>query len=206
MSIIPINRHVAVASFVLPWVIRRRYGASLQKLEVVASFALSFLKIHLKKDPALRPTVQRIWQYPSFYYLLALLCLLYAVWFIFRYFKRLVDRGHGDETPLTGHPLKPLVFPCRTSHTRLFPKKHSFSYSYLFVGVPVDSEGSTNGIISADSKSSPLFDSKRERAWFSVESADYLNRGDSPSGLHGKLDDYLRSQVSPIRFAPYFRY
>ncbi|KAL8910450.1 MAG: hypothetical protein Q9171_004244 [Xanthocarpia ochracea] len=36
-----------------------------------------------------------------------------------------------------GYVMKPLLFPSKTSHTRLFPKKHSFTYSYLLVGIPV---------------------------------------------------------------------
>ena len=46
--------------------------------------------------------------------------------------------------------LKPLLFPSRTSHMRLFPKNHSFSYSYLLVGIPVGWRGSTGSLISAD--------------------------------------------------------
>ena len=96
--------------------------------------------------------------------------------------------------------LKPLLFPCRTSHTRFFPKKHAFSYSYLFVGIPVGWRGSIGSILSADLES--LEDKKQtdspsegRKAWFSVESTDYLARGFHSAGLQGKLQDYLRSQV-----------
>ncbi|KPM36445.1 hypothetical protein AK830_g10121 [Neonectria ditissima] len=91
----------------------------------------------------------------------------------------------------------PLLIPSRTSHTRFFPKKHSFAYSYLVVGVPVGFSGSTNGMISADLSDTPsswLSFITGRRAWFDVDPADYLQRGDADLGLRGKLDNYLRSQ------------
>ena len=94
------------------------------------------------------------------------------------------------------NPLRPLVFPCRTTHTRFFPKKHSFSYSYLFVGIPVGWRGSVGSFFSADIKSLSLKDPRQSHGWLSVESTDYLNRGDDGDGLQGKLDAYLLSQVS----------
>ena len=92
-------------------------------------------------------------------------------------------------------PLKPVIFPCRTSHTRLFPKKHSFSYSYLFVGIPVGWRGYVSKILSADLKGLPWGMDQPKKGWFDVDSADYLARGESMHGLRGKLDDYLESQV-----------
>ena len=97
--------------------------------------------------------------------------------------------------------LKPLLFPCRTSHTRFFPKKHSFSYSYLFVGIPVGWRGSVGSLLSADlelpledkAQVIPSFDGGK--GWFSVEATDHLERGFHPFGLQGKLHAYLRSQV-----------
>ena len=100
-----------------------------------------------------------------------------------------------DDQPQSPNPLKPLIFPCRTAHTRLFPKKHSFSYSYLFVGIPVGWRGSNGSFLSADRASLPSNDGRPWKGWLSVESADYLNRGDDACGLQGKLDSYLRSQV-----------
>lgn len=92
--------------------------------------------------------------------------------------------------------LKPLIFPCRTNHTRFFPKRHSFSYSYLFVGIPVDWCGSIGSLLSADVRATKDNVKVPKSAWFSVDSADYLARGESRSGLRGKLDTYLQSQVS----------
>ena len=101
-----------------------------------------------------------------------------------------------DYGPKDSNRLRPLVFPCRTTHTRFFPKKHSFSYSYLFVGIPVGWRGSVGSFFSADLKSLSWKDHRHKQGWLSVESTDYLNRGDNVHGLQGKLDSYLRSQVS----------
>ena len=99
-------------------------------------------------------------------------------------------------------PLKPILFPCRTSHTRIFPKKHSFSYSYLFVGIPVGWRGWISSILTADLNTLPWRDRKPKNGWFNVDSADYLARGDSVHGLRGKLDVYLESQVSASCMTP----
>ena len=95
--------------------------------------------------------------------------------------------------------LKPMLFPSRTTHTRLFPKVHSFSYSYLYAGIPIGWTGSAGTLLSAD----PMIGSKTvetrsvERTWFNVEGQDYLQRGHHPDGLAGKLKDYLRLQGVP---------
>lgn len=91
--------------------------------------------------------------------------------------------------------LKPLLISCRTSHTRLFPKKHSFSYSYLLVGVPIGWRGSVGNVLAADLNSLLRGQTRQAKAWFCISSSDYLGRGDSPDGLRGKLDRYLKSQV-----------
>ncbi|KAF7545704.1 hypothetical protein G7Z17_g8968 [Cylindrodendrum hubeiense] len=103
----------------------------------------------------------------------------------------------NGETTWDG-PGSPYLIPSRTSHTRFFPKKHSFSYSYLVVGVPVGFSGSANGIISANvsgKSSSWVSFLVGPRAWFDVDPVDYLQRGGADLGLRGKLDNYLRSQV-----------
>ena len=86
-------------------------------------------------------------------------------------------------------PLKPMLFPCRTTHTRLLPQVHSFSYSYLYAGVPIGWKGSAGSLLSADYPEG--------KTWFNVQSEDYLQRGVHPGGLAGKLKDYLRSQNVP---------
>lgn len=97
--------------------------------------------------------------------------------------------------------LKPLLFPCRTSHTRFFPKKHSFSYSYLFVGVPIGWKGYIGRFLSADleggsfSQGAVKPPERWPSTWFTIQAVDYLQRGGHALGLQGKLDEYLKSQV-----------
>ena len=111
-----------------------------------------------------------------------------------------LDNGrHTSEHDFS--PLKPILFPCRTSHTRLFPQKHSFSYSYLFVGIPVGWRGRISSLLTADLKTLPWRGRKPKTGWFNVDSADHLARGDSMHGLRGKLDTYLESQVSASRMS-----
>lgn len=94
--------------------------------------------------------------------------------------------------------LRPLVIPSRTSHTRLFPKKHSFSYSYLLVGIPIGWRGSLRSLLSADLDSIENDGLRPRKAWFSVEAADYLHRGYDVHGLSGKLRTYLKTQVPKV--------
>lgn len=111
-------------------------------------------------------------------------------------------KGKTRQDPISTLKLKPLIFPCRTSHTRMFPQKHSFSYSYLLVGIPIGFQGSSGSLLipgreeflneSKETKYTP----KKARLWFRVEAADYLSRGNHTLGLEGKLHAYLRSQVS----------
>ena len=91
----------------------------------------------------------------------------------------------------------PTLFPCRTTHTRLIPSKHSFSYSYLFVSVPILGSLSVNSILSTD----PALG--RPVTWFSVHAEDYLARGRHVHGLKGKLDDYLTSLSHDPRDYPH---
>lgn len=114
-------------------------------------------------------------------------------------------RGGVLAAPVENGPAQfpePLIFPCRTTHTRLFPKKHSFSYSYLYVGIPIGWQGSINNVLSADVEALTDASNDRDqrprtdnRAWLSVEGRDYLNRGSAHLGLRGKLEEYLTSQA-----------
>lgn len=94
--------------------------------------------------------------------------------------------------------MKPVIFPCRTSHTRLLPKKHSFSYTYLLVGIPVGWRGYVSTVLSADLKTLPCSRGQLGNGWFNVNCADHLARGENLHGLQGKLDEYLESQVCYI--------
>lgn len=105
-------------------------------------------------------------------------------------------------SPWTGNGLtgdaRPRLIPSHITHTRLFPRKHSFSYSQLSVGVPVDYSGNSSGFIpnnepSLSTQLRPLF---RPDVWFYVNPPDHLQRQHSPGGLRGKLDSYLESEVS----------
>lgn len=99
---------------------------------------------------------------------------------------------------------KPLFFPSRTTHTRLFPKKHSFSYSYLLVGIPVGWQGSVGGMLSADQGTHRTRGGPESgpsgRSWFTVDAGDYLDRGNRQHGLDGKLRKFIRSQVCIYHF------
>ncbi|KAK4503527.1 hypothetical protein PRZ48_004442 [Zasmidium cellare] len=81
--------------------------------------------------------------------------------------------------------LPPLLITSRTTHSRLFPKKHSFSYSYLFAGIPVGLQGKVSNVLSVDSRTS---------AWFDVRAKDFLDRGHDTVGLGEKLKRYLHAQ------------
>ena len=101
-----------------------------------------------------------------------------------------------------GFPAKPMLFPCRTAHTRMFPTKHSFSYSYLLAGIPVGWKGSVGGMLSADLERESttwyrrFFSFKPSSAWFTVNADGYFERGYVKGGLDEKLQNYLHGQVS----------
>ena len=94
-----------------------------------------------------------------------------------------------------------LLFPARTTHSRMFPKRHSFSYSYLVVGIPVGWQGIAGGMVSSrlntgqNTRSWFSSQHRNHKGWFDIDAADYLERGNGQMGLRGKLDSYLESQV-----------
>ncbi|OJD34803.1 dna-binding wrky domain-containing protein [Diplodia corticola] len=107
------------------------------------------------------------------------------------------DSEHGiqAEFQAPGKCYRPLLFPCRTTHTRMFPKKHSFAYSYLLVGVPVGPEENDHlntSMISVDAESSS--GASRTKGWFHIRGSDYLERGGENVSLKAKLTQYLQSQ------------
>jgi len=81
--------------------------------------------------------------------------------------------------------LPPLLIPSKTTHSRMFPQKHSFEYSYLFVGVPVGMAGRSSKALSVDG--SPP-------SWFNVKASDYLFREREELSLAEKLKIYLDKQ------------
>lgn len=91
----------------------------------------------------------------------------------------------------TGQYPKPRIFPCQTKHARMFPKRHSFEYSYLQCGFPIipagiNSEGEAVG---------GSHDCKLGSWWLRIRAEDYLGRGNGKLGFYGKLKSYLREQV-----------
>jgi DUF1365 family protein len=102
--------------------------------------------------------------------------------------------------------LKPRILPCRTTHTRLYPKIHAFSYSYLYAGIPIGWKGALNTFLSADTSepASQPGNGKFRRTWFSVEGSDYLQRTSTgPTGLLQKLNRYLESEGINSELYPY---
>ncbi|KAK4626434.1 hypothetical protein CLAFUW4_04955 [Fulvia fulva] len=81
--------------------------------------------------------------------------------------------------------LPPLLITSRTSHSRMFPEKHTFSYSYLFAGIPVGLEGRIGSVLSVDSP---------KPAWFDIHSKHYLNRGHDQAALGERLKRYLHTR------------
>lgn len=102
---------------------------------------------------------------------------------------RFAERASHDPEE---YPLPPALIPGRTTHTRLFPAKHSFDYSYLSVGVPVGWTGCAGSVLSCDVDHLPS--SKRRRGWFDISARDYLSR-DGKGCLEHKLANYLHKQV-----------
>ncbi|KAF7542013.1 hypothetical protein G7054_g26 [Neopestalotiopsis clavispora] len=115
-----------------------------------------------------------------------------GVFYLIRRWCLSSTQGSSGET---AGPLRPLLFPCQTTHTRLFPKKHSFKYSYLMVGVPVDWQGNAGGMIATGPPNTA------RNGWYQIHSADYLQRGSGHLTLREKLDKYLLSQgVDPAQY------
>lgn len=117
--------------------------------------------------------------------------------FISLYFARYARHASSwiDKPPKDGPPV--LFFPSKTTHTRFFPKKHSFSYSYLLVGVPIGWSGSCAGMISVDHDLLKPKDKHSSRTcWFSINAEDYLDRGYGHLGLEGKLRKHLEANAS----------
>lgn len=100
-------------------------------------------------------------------------------------------------------PGRPYLIPCKTTHRRLLPKRHSFAYSYLTVGIPVGFRGSVNGMVGVEENPVCIFGSLLPfgqvwlRSWYYIQASDHLHRGHGGLGLRGKLKIYLQSEVRP---------
>ena len=97
-------------------------------------------------------------------------------------------KGKTIKRPAPEH-LKPYMFPCWTSHTRLYPKTHSFGYSYLMVGVPVSRESNQEVL---------------KLGWcMQVRAQDYLEKGGEGAGFWEKLKQCLQNKVrSSMNYRP----
>ncbi|QGA15190.1 hypothetical protein EYB26_002846 [Talaromyces marneffei] len=103
------------------------------------------------------------------------------------------DHKHMDDQL---HYNEALVFPGRTSHTRVLPKVHSFLYAFLIIAVPIRNCKS-NWFAAIDNKTKLWW----RRGWLQVDSPDHLHRGDDKRGLSHKLDQYLESkQYIPAKY------
>lgn len=98
-----------------------------------------------------------------------------------------------EDQSTTEQLLPPLLLPGRTTHSRMFPQKHSFAYSYFSVGVPVNFKGCAGSMLSTNLELLPP--SKRCKGWFNVNASDYLYRGGEERGLEARLRCYLRGEV-----------
>ncbi|KAI0551564.1 hypothetical protein F4679DRAFT_582399 [Xylaria curta] len=107
------------------------------------------------------------------------------------------DYGRKVVSPTWRGPGRPLLFPCHITSTTLFPKKRSFEYSTLLVGVPVGWKGVAGGLISVDWQV-PGF-----KPWHRVDAVDYLTPGPTYLGLRDKLDRFLKSQGIEASRYPY---
>ncbi|PTB38987.1 hypothetical protein M441DRAFT_145523 [Trichoderma asperellum CBS 433.97] len=126
-------------------------------------------------------------------YILGTTVLAFAIWagyYGLGIILRDVSQHQDDPTGI-------YLIPSRVTHRRKRPKKHSFSYSYLTVGIPVGYRGSVDGMISVDEPDIPIAWPSgiwRMNNWFRVDARDYLERSSHELGLRGKLDNYLESQ------------
>ena len=103
-------------------------------------------------------------------------------------------------------PGQPYLIPCRTTHSRLFPVKHSFSYYYLAVGIPVGFKGNVKGMIGIDDRLTSSiwtkfpFSDLFACSWFSIRASNHLQRGQEELSLRQRLDLYLQSEVRALSF------
>jgi hypothetical protein len=99
----------------------------------------------------------------------------------------------GTATWMLEQP-RPWIFPCRTQHARMFPKRHAFGYSYLLCGFPIVPAGTaSDGVDVGDGR-----DKEMGNWWLRVRAEDYLARGNGALGFYGKLKAFMREQVCTI--------
>ena len=148
-----------------------------------------------------------IWPYLQGYvtridfHLLVVFASIFIIFLTLLQVQRMFMGFRVPDTDLGDFISKPRLFPCRTAHTRFFPKKNSFSYPYIMVGVPVGWKGVTGGMLSVDmprgdrSGIRRLVSFKPWSCWYTVDGDDHLGRGHVEGGLEEKLHEYLKTQV-----------
>jgi hypothetical protein len=90
----------------------------------------------------------------------------------------------------------PLMYQCDLSHRRFSPFKDYFRHSYLYIGIPVGLSGSYPPLLRVDDVHEPNKPTLWNKSWFSIRPQDQAFRGGVNSSLRGKLDEFLRSEVS----------
>ncbi|KAG9247758.1 hypothetical protein BJ878DRAFT_141618 [Calycina marina] len=116
---------------------------------------------------------------------------------------RVINGLRSPSTSFHGFSAEPMLFPCKTSHTRMFPTKHNFDYSYFLAGIPVGWKGTVGGVLAADVGDKTSWFSSKRGAWWTVNGDDYLARGHHPDGLQGKMHDYLHTQGQDPKDYPF---
>jgi hypothetical protein len=95
----------------------------------------------------------------------------------------------------------------------MFPERYHYGIDYFLVGIPVGLRGRVGALMSIDSDGSDphvqtgAFQSSaknlfRKFFWFSIDSSQYLHRGDGHMSLTQKLELFLKERVrsSPTRY------
>jgi hypothetical protein len=136
------------------------------------------------------PMSVRPWDYTSG---LAVLVLLFTLLSRYRaYCIGTAPKGLPDGvTPWTLPYPKARIFPSQIKHARMFPKRHSFEYSYLQCGFPVI----PGGVLADGTEVGCGHDLRIGSWWLRIRAEDYLSRGNTALGFYGKLRLFLGEQV-----------
>ncbi|KAJ5745897.1 hypothetical protein N7520_011079 [Penicillium odoratum] len=102
---------------------------------------------------------------------------------------------------------RPLLFPTKLSHSRMFPERYNYTYDYFLVGIPVSLRGRVGSVLSIDTAQPAPDDPNRStrstKCWFKIDQRHYLEPGNSESGLQGKLHRHLLSRGEDPQQWPY---
>ncbi|KAJ5701170.1 hypothetical protein N7488_008718 [Penicillium malachiteum] len=102
---------------------------------------------------------------------------------------------------------KPLLFPTKLSHSRMFPERYNYTYDYFLVGIPVSLRGRVGSVLSIDTAQPAPGDPNRStrstKCWFKIDQRHYLEPGNSTLGLKGKLHRHLESRGEDPQQWPY---